>query len=72
MHFFYLFWCVLEMSGSMIYVPDSHIVQDEDELEAHARSSTMEYNKPDPDMVHASHVLITTTKVIVYFSSVFA
>lgn len=57
------------MSGSMIYVPDSHIVQDEDELEAHARSSTMEYNKPDPDMVHASHVLITTTKVIYYFLS---
>ncbi|KAK6643958.1 hypothetical protein RUM43_000223 [Polyplax serrata] len=52
-----------EMSGSMMYVPDSHIVQDEDELEVNARSSTLESNKLDPDMVHAPHVLITTTKV---------
>lgn len=51
------------MSGSMMYVPDSHIVQDEDDLEANARSSTLESNKIDPDMVHAPHVLITTTKV---------
>lgn len=46
-----------------MYVPDSHIVQDEDELEAHARSSTLESHKVDPDIVHAPHVLITTTKV---------
>ncbi|KAL0271823.1 UNVERIFIED_CONTAM: hypothetical protein PYX00_008798 [Menopon gallinae] len=52
-----------EMSGSMMYVPDSHIIQDEDELEANARNSTLESSKPDPEIVHAPYVIIKTTKV---------
>lgn len=46
-----------------MYVPDSHIVQDEEDLEQNARTSTMESSKNDCEDLHTPHVLITTTKV---------
>nr|CAD7407147.1 unnamed protein product [Timema cristinae] len=56
-----------ELTGSMMYVPDSHLIQDEDDgEERHGRSASMsawdqlgEHVLP----VQASHMVISTTKV---------
>ncbi|XP_023723664.1 dmX-like protein 2 isoform X1 [Cryptotermes secundus] len=57
-----------EMTGSMMYVPDSHLVQDDDEPEPTGRSaSTAGADQVGRDEnltpVQTSHVVITTTKV---------
>lgn len=59
-----------ELSGSMMYVPDSHIVQDDEDVEAHLRTSSAEQPTASEN-IQTSHVLITTTKVsnLCYFSS---
>ncbi|XP_069696328.1 dmX-like protein 2 isoform X4 [Periplaneta americana] len=57
-----------EMSGSMMYVPDSHLVQDDDEPEPTGRSASIAGadqlgHDENPTPVQTSHVVITTTKV---------
>jgi hypothetical protein len=57
-----------EMTGSMMYVPDSRLVQDDDELEPTGRSASMAGadqlgHDENPTPVQTSHVVITTTKV---------
>ncbi|XP_066993059.2 dmX-like protein 2 isoform X2 [Anabrus simplex] len=56
-----------ELTGSMMYVPDSHLVQDDDDLEPTGRSASMAGgDHPGPDEhahVQTSHVVIVTTKV---------
>lgn len=57
-----------EMTGSMMYVPDSNLVQDDDELEPTGRSASMSCgdqlgHDDNPTPVQTSHVVITTTKV---------
>lgn len=56
------------MTGSMMYVPDSQLVQDDDEPEPTGRSaSTADADHighdENPTAVQTSHVVITTTKV---------
>jgi hypothetical protein len=56
------------MTGSMMYVPDSHLVQDDDEPEPTGRSASMAGadqlgHDENPTPVQTSHVVITTTKV---------
>jgi hypothetical protein len=57
-----------EMTGSMMYVPDSNLVQDDDEPEPTGRSTSMSGayqlgHDENPTPVQTSHVVITTTKV---------
>lgn len=57
-----------EMTGSMMYVPDSNLVQDDDEPEPTGRSASMSVadqlgHDENPAPVQTSHVIITTTKV---------
>jgi len=57
-----------ELTGSMMYVPDSNLVQDDDEPEATGRSGSMSVadqlgHDENPAPVRTSHVVITTTKV---------
>jgi hypothetical protein len=59
-----------EMSGSMMYVPDSQLVQDDDEAEPTGRSASTAgaetlAHDDNPAPVQTSHVVITTTKVSV-------
>jgi hypothetical protein len=56
------------MTGSIMYVPDSHLVQDEDEPEQTGRSASTAGadqlgHDENPTPVQTSHVVITTTKV---------
>ncbi|XP_075227186.1 rabconnectin-3 alpha isoform X2 [Lycorma delicatula] len=51
-----------ELSGSMMYVPDSHLVQDDDDLESSGRAAgTIEDDAQA--LLHPPHVTISTTKV---------
>jgi hypothetical protein len=57
-----------EMTGSMMYVPDSNLVQDDDEPDPTGRSASMSVadqlgQDENPAPVKTSHVVITTTKV---------
>nr|CAD7457418.1 unnamed protein product [Timema tahoe] len=56
-----------ELTGSMMYVPDSHLIQDEDDgEERQGRSASMSAGDQLGDHaipVQASHVVISTTKV---------
>lgn len=57
-----------EMTGSMMYVPDSNLVQDDDEPEPTGRSASMSVadqlgHDENLTPVQTSHVVITTTKV---------
>jgi len=45
----------------MMYVPDSQIVQDEEDVETNLRNSTTDTQAPEN--LQTSHVIITTTKV---------
>lgn len=56
------------MMGSVMYVPDSNLVQDDDEPEQTGRSASMSVadqlgQDENPAPVKTSHVVITTTKV---------
>jgi hypothetical protein len=56
------------MTGSMMYVPDSHLVQDDDDPEPTGRSASTagaDHLGHDENQtpVQTSHVVITTTKV---------
>lgn len=53
----------VELSGSMLYVPDSHLVQDDDDLESSGRAGGLIEDEAQA-LVHPPHVTISTTKVI--------
>ncbi|PSN54280.1 DmX-like protein 2 [Blattella germanica] len=60
-----------EMTGSMMYVPDSQLVQDDDELEPTGRSASTAGvdhlgQEDNPAPVQTSHVVITTTKPVLH------
>lgn len=53
------------MTGSMMYVPDSQLVQDDDDVESSGRSGACGIggdNEMDSSL-SAPHILISTTKV---------
>ena len=61
------------MSGSMMYVPDSQLVQDDDDGEPTGRSTSTAVgdtlaHDDNPAPVQTSHVVITTTKVSICVS----
>lgn len=56
-----LWWLVnTEMSESMMYVPDSQLVQDEDDQESSKQGADNDVRHPN---FHTPHVSISTTKV---------
>lgn len=56
-----------DLSDSMLYVPDSRLVQDDDEGEAGRPGTGMEEEGHPSGHCATPHVSISTTKVFIYF-----
>lgn len=57
------------LTGSMMYVPDSQLIQDDDDVESSGRSGACVMGADNE--IHSSlstpHILISTTKVFILF-----